>query len=411
MQTSPTPTLTPKTVVSDESHRATPKRPGGSPLRILHILNRLERGGTELIVLKLILGLSEGPFEHRLASLRGMDPGLANEPLPGGELLSPGKEKSGFQFLLFRLARLMRAYRPHIVHSRNWGAIEAIPAARLAQVPVAIHSEHGYELDMLVGLPKRRRVLWRAAHAMADAVFAVSRELRDYHACQAWLSPERIRVIYNGVDTQRFSPRPDARASLRRRFRLPENRFIVGTVGRMVPIKDHPTLLRATEILARHRTDVHALLVGSGPELERNQQLVRGSPDLAGRVTFIGASEEVPELLNTMDAFALPSVFEGLSNTLLEAMATGLPVIATGVGGNTEVIEENRSGWLFRPRDAETLASRLGLLASQEDLRRQYGAASRVRAVERFSLRRMLEDYSHLYLELAARRGIKVWGQ
>jgi sugar transferase (PEP-CTERM/EpsH1 system associated) len=377
------------------------------PLRVLHVLNRLDRGGTELIVLELINGLSEISFEHRLASLRGSDPALQNVMLPGGQLLLAG-EAHGFQFPLFRLARMMRTYRPHIVHSRNWGTIEAIPAARLAGVPIAIHSEHGYELDMLAGLPVRRRIFRRAAYGMADAVFAVSRELRDYHAKQAWISSERIRVICNGVDTKRFCPNPELRAGLRKRFGLPQDRFIVGTVGRMVPIKDHGILLRAVDSLVQRGVDAHALLVGSGPELERTQRLADASPGLTGRVTFVGASEEVPELLNTMDVFALPSISEGMSNTLLEAMATGLPVIATAVGGNTEVIDHEKSGWLIRPRDHESLASLLTRLASREDLRQIYGAAARKRIVECFSLDRMLSNYTQLYLGLAARRGVKV---
>jgi sugar transferase (PEP-CTERM/EpsH1 system associated) len=398
-------TSTPKTVVADGRHLTARVQPGGGPLRILHILDRLGVGGTELVVLKLIRGLSPSRFEHRLGSLRGMEPVLENVALPGGELLSAGDGSYGFQFPVFRLAEMMRAYRPHIVHSRNWGAIEAIPAALLARIPVVIHSEHGYELDMLTGLPKRRRIFRRAAYAMADAVVTVTRELRDYHARQAWLSPERIRVIYNGVDTQTFFPRPEARVILRKRFGLPEQRFIVGTVGRMVPIKDHPTLLRAVEILTQRGIDAHALLVGSGPERERNEQFVKASSVLEGRVTFTGLSQEIPELLNTMDAFALPSISEGMSNTLLEAMATGLPLLATGVGGNTEVIEPERMGWLFQPRDAGALAARIALLASRENLRRDFAAAARARAVERFSLNRMLEDYTDLYLEFAERRG------
>jgi sugar transferase (PEP-CTERM/EpsH1 system associated) len=389
-------------------HVAAIHKPMESPLRILHIVNRLDKGGTELVVLKMIRGLGDARFEHRLASLRGIDPRLEGVPLPGGKLLSVGKIKTGLQFPLFDLVNLMRAYQPHIVHSRNWGAIESIPAARLARVPVAIHSEHGYELEMLAGLPMRRRIFRRAAYQMADAVFAVTRELRDYHARQSWVAPERIRVIYNGVDTVRFSARPDMRARLRKRLCLPENRFVVGTVARMVPIKDHPTLLRATALLLTRGLDAHALLVGSGPELQNNQQLVSASSELKGRVTFVGDSDEVPELLNAMYAFVLTSISEGMSNTLLEAMAMSLPVIATRVGGNTEVVEDDRSGWLFVPRDVEALASRLALLASREDLRRQYGAAARQRVVERFSLDGMLRDYSGLYSELAARRGILV---
>jgi sugar transferase (PEP-CTERM/EpsH1 system associated) len=397
-----------KTEPPNDRDQVPPIRRVAGPLRILHILNRLDKGGTELAILKLMAGLNDGQFEHRLASLRGMDLQLESIPLPGGSLLAAGETESGFQFPLFRLASLMRAYRPHIVHSRNWGAIEAIPAARLARVPVAIHSEHGYELDMLAGLPRRRRIFRRAVYEMADAVFAVTNELRDYHARQAWVSSHRIRVIYNGVDTHRFSPRPDLRVFLRRKFCLPENRFLVGTVGRMVPIKDHPTLLRAVETLISSGIDAHALLVGSGPESNNNQLLVKSSQKLNGRVTFVGDSNEVPELLNTMDAFAVTSISEGMSNTLLEAMSVGLPVIATSVGGNTEVIEAIHSGWLFSPRDAETLASRLALLASSPELREQYGAASRQRVVEHFTLDRMLDSYRALYLELAERRKIRV---
>jgi sugar transferase (PEP-CTERM/EpsH1 system associated) len=391
------------------SHRtlgSTPAQGSAGQLRVLHILNRLDQGGTELIALKVIDGLNKNIFEHRLATLRGFDPLLRDLPIPGGQLLNTGDASAGFQFPLFRLARLMRAYRPHIVHSRNWGAIEAIPAARLARVPVAIHSEHGYELEMLAGLPNRRRLFRRAAYAMADAVFTVTCELRDYHAKQAWISPERIEVIYNGVDTKRFSPCPESRMVLRRKFDLPQNRFIVGTVGRMVPIKDHATLLRAVDLLVQRGVDAHGLLVGSGPELERTKEMVNKYPGLASRVSFLGASEEVPELLNTMDVFALPSISEGMSNTLLEAMSTGLPVIATGVGGNKEVIDDGKSGWLIRPRDPEALASLLNHLASEDNLRRNYGAAARARVVERFSLQRMLNDYTQLYLGLAARRDI-----
>jgi glycosyltransferase involved in cell wall biosynthesis len=160
--------------------------------------------------------------------------------------------------------------------------------------------------------------------------------------------------------------------------------------------------------LLAHGIDAQAVLVGSGPQFENNQQLESASPELKGRVTFVGDCDGVPELLNTLDVFALPSISEGTSNTLLEAMAVGLPVIATSVGGNTEIIEEGRFGWLFGPRDAQALASRLELLASQEGLRRRYGEAARQRIVERFSLESMLENYSRLYLDLVARRGINM---
>ncbi len=376
-------------------------------LRVMHVINRLDTGGTEYGILKVIAGLDNETFEHRLCTTRGFDPGLANAQRLDGKLLVAGQPGGAErQFLLFRLARIMRAYRPHIVHSRNWGAIEAIPAARLARVPVAIHSEHGYEVEILAGLPRRQRLLRRVTYAMADAVFTVTSDLRSYHARQAWVSDEQIRVIPNGVDTRRFAPRPEQRRDARERLGLPANSFVIGTVGRMVPIKDHPTLLRAAELLAGRGVDACIVLAGSGPELARNQQWVESSATLAGRVRFLGGCDNIPDVLNALDVFVLPSLREGMSNTLLEAMASGLPVVATRVGGNPELVDDDSSGWLFSPGDAAGLAVRLERLAHDAELRRRFGAAARERAVAQFSLERMVTNYRKLYLELAGRRGI-----
>lgn len=377
-----------------------------SPLRVLHVIDRLGMGGTEYAMVRVIEGLNGGAFEHRICTVRGVDSAFEGAPHLQGEVYVAGRPKAGYQFLVGRFARIMRACRPHVVHSRNWGAIEAIPAARLAGVPLAIHSEHGYELDMLAGLPARRRLFRRAAYAMADAIFTVTEELRSYHARQAWMPAERIRVLHNGVDTVRFSPRPERRNDIRQRLGVPKDSFAVGTIGRMVKIKDQQTLLKAAEILATRGVPVYVLLGGSGPELASLEDFAASSPALAGRVAFLGGVANVPELLNAMDAFVLPSISEGMSNTVLEAMASGLPVVATRVGGNPELVEENRSGWLFKPGDVADLAAKLERLAADLDLSHGLGAAARERAVSRFGLDAMISRYRDLYLEMASRRGI-----
>ena len=315
-----------------------------------------------------------------------------------------GSSDLKLQFPLFRLVRIMRQYRPHIVHTRNWGAIEAVAAAKLAGVPVVVHSEHGYEVDMFAGLPMRRRLFRRAAYAMTDAIFAVTRELRDFHARQAWIRPELMGVMYNGVDTQRFAPCKETRAAMRKELGLPEESFVVGTVGRLVSIKDHQTLMKAAALLLGSGIDVRVLLVGSGPEREKLQSLATDA--LEGRVSFAGDSKRVLGMLNAMDVFVLPSLNEGMSNTLLEAMACGLPVLATNVGGNPEIIENNINGCLFAPGDIERLANKLKLLARDPPLIHQLGTAARNRAIESFSLSRMLETYRSFYLHLAARRQV-----
>src|SRR5229473_1074369 len=372
-----------------------------SRLRVLHVISYMGRGGAEMGILKLIAGLGE-EFEQRICTTRGFDADFVRSSFSEGKMYVAGSSDLKLQFPLFRLVRIMRQYRPHIVHTRNWGAIEAVAAAKLAGVPVVVHSEHGYEVDMFAGLPMRRRIFRRAAYGMADAIFAVTRELRNFHAQQAWIQPERMGVMFNGVDTQRFAPCCESRIAMRKELGLPEKSFVVGAVGRLVPIKDHQTLLKAAALLSKSGIDVHVLLVGSGPERAKLKALAAEA--LEGRVCFAGDSSRVPELLNAIDVFAQPSLGEGMSNTLLEAMACGLPVLATNVGGNPEIIENNLNGCLFTPGDAEWLADRLKLLARDPAIVHQLGTAARNRAMESFSLSRMLETYRSFYLELAARR-------
>jgi sugar transferase (PEP-CTERM/EpsH1 system associated) len=375
----------------------------GNRLRVLHVISYLGRGGAEMGILKLIAGLGE-KFEQRICTTRGYDANFVQSHFSEQKMHTAGRPDFKLQFPMFRLARIMREYRPHIVHTRNWGAIEAVAAARLAGVPVVIHSEHGYEIDMFEGLPMRRRLFRRTAYAMADAIFAVTRELRDFHARQAWIRPERMGVMYNGVDTKRFAPSTESRVAMRKELGLPSDSFLVGAVGRLVPIKDHQTLLKAAALVSKNGIDVRVLLVGSGPERQRLQTLSTNT--LEGRVCFAGDSSRVPELLNAMDVFVLPSLNEGMSNTLLEAMACGLPALATNVGGNPEIVEDNINGCLFMPGDTTWLAEKLTFLARNPALIHQLGTAARNHAIESFSLSRMLESYRSFYLDLAARRQV-----
>lgn len=374
-------------------------------LRIMHVVNCLGRGGTEFGILKLIEGLDAEEFEHRLCITRKFDSDFVRDYHLDRLLSDAAGAGDGFQFPLFRLIRIFQRNKPHIVHTRNWGALEAVVAARLAGVPVVIHSEHGYEVENIRGLPLRQRMFRRFAYGLADRIFAVTKELRDYHAAQAWTEPERIGVLYNGVDTSKFYPCAETRERVRRDLALPSGRIVLGSVGRMVPIKDYGTLLEAAKLLLKQGADVHVLLVGKGPELGALQAQARSL--LPGRVTFTGASDRVPELLNAMDIFVLCSLGEGMSNTLLEAMSTGLPIVATRLGGNTEVIGVENSEWLFTPGDRRELTDRIVRLIS-EGVSRHSITSSRGRAVTEFSLDAMQQRYRDLYTKAAEERGVRI---
>lgn len=374
-------------------------------LRIMHVLACLGNGGTEFGILKLIEGLDPDRFEHRICVTRQYDNEFVKAHRLGEVLFSASGTRRGLQFPMFRLRKLFSQYRPHVVHTRNWGGLEAVLAARCTSVPAVVHSEHGYETMNMAGAPLRQRAFRRVAYSMANQVFTVTAELRDHHARQSWINPDSISVIHNGVDTVRYAPSEDSRELARVDFGIPRHRLVLGSVGRLVAIKDYGTLLRAAELLVTRGVDLHVLLVGLGPESERLKQQASNSQALRDRTTFAGTPERVPQLLNAMDVFILPSLKEGMSNTLLEAMATGLPLIATRVGGNPEVIGEESSEWLFAPGDCQGLAERVWRFAKNPEARVRISAANRERAVTRFSLGRMIEAYTDLYVRVATESG------
>jgi sugar transferase (PEP-CTERM/EpsH1 system associated) len=404
----PTTTSTAPSELSDVEDLAVPRRADKSRLRVLHVVNRLDLGGTESGILKVMAGLGNSEFSHAVCTARGHNPTFAAERAFGDCIFDASELSSKSRFLVHSFAKIMRHFRPHIVHSRNWGAIEAVFAARWAGVPVAIHSEHGYELDILHGLPMRRRLLRRAAYACADAVFTVSSDLRAYHARQAWISPQRLRVLANGVDSERFAPSQHKREALRVSLGLSPSTLLIGTVGRLVAIKGHASLLDAIDPLVRRGIDLSLILVGDGPELDRLRAKAAASVHLAPRVHFLGASKDVSGALNGMDVFALPSISEGMSNTLLEAMSTGLPVVATRVGGNPELVADGVSGLLSEVGNTAELTAQLESLALNSELRHRLGAAARAAILADYRLDLMLDRYRNLYKELAARRGLTV---
>jgi glycosyltransferase involved in cell wall biosynthesis len=213
-------------------------------------------------------------------------------------------------------------------------------------------------------------------------------------------------LIRNGVDVQRFAPDCEVRARVRRQLGLSSDAIVIGSVGRLTQLKDFPTLLRAVETLLERGEECTLLLVGSGPEEDALRKQAAASRLLRDRIIFTGVSKEVSSLVKAMDVFALPSICEGMSYTLVEAMATGLPVVASRIGGNTELIEDHATGYLCTPSAAGELADRLQELIKNPERRRAFGEAARKRAEENFSLERMLAEYRDLYLGLARKRGL-----
>lgn len=370
-----------------------------SKIRILHVVHSLGTGGTETGVRKLLLGLDQDVFEQTVCTVLA---GPATDRQTGAHVVSLGRSRGNVGFLLPDFYRVFRRERPHVVHARNWGTVESVPAARLARVPGVIYSEHGLDVHSVSRQPWRRNAFRRLCFWWADRVFAVSEGLRDYFTPQLPILGGRLLVVPNGVDTELFRPVPETREEMRRELALAPDLFVVGTVSRLDPVKDHRTLLRAAELLLLQGCALRVLVVGNGPERAALEGEVQASSLLRERVVFVGERGDVPRWLQCFDAFVLPSLAEGMSNTLLEAMASGIAPVASRVGGNPEVIEEGRSGLLFDAGDANALAACLKILALNRDTRCRLGTGARQRVQSCFDLREMLENYTELYESVLA---------
>lgn len=365
----------------------------------MHVIDSLGTGGTEEGIRKVLSGLDKAVFEQTVCTVM---PTKTSETTGGARVVSVFKPQGRRQMLIGRFRRVFELERPHIVHSRNWGAIEAIVAARLGGVRGVVHSEHGLEASTYLGQPLRRNTIRRFSFAWTDRVFTVSRALRTYYARQLRIAEERIGVIPNGVDTDHFRPRPETRLAVSERWRTSPSTIVIGTVGRLDPIKDHHTLLKAVDLLLAMGFDVHLVIVGEGPEREALQANMQTRKSCVAKVTFVGETSNVVSYLNSFDIFVLPSLAEGMSNALLEAMSSGIACVASRVGGNAELIEEGLSGLLFDAGDAKALADRLKVLALNPQYRRNLGENARKRVEQSFSLHRMMHNYTCLYTDLVA---------
>ncbi|MFI5103404.1 MAG: glycosyltransferase [Terriglobales bacterium] len=370
-------------------------------LRIIHVLHRMGAGGTELALRRVVAGLDPESFENIICTVA---------PIPEAERTAGARyislERSGRKTgsLVADLARVFLRERPDVVHSRNWGAIEAVVAAKLARVPRIIHSEHGRDINTMNGDPLRRRMFRRFCYTLADEVFAVSRELREHYAAQVGVPVSKFGLIPNGVDTGRFQPNPEVRTSLRERLKIANDVVLAGTVGRLDPVKDHATFVEAAEQLVTSGARLHFVIVGGGPEHDALRSRIDSSPALRKRFILAGEAERPEDWLNAFDIFVLPSLSEGMSNTVLEAMATALPCVVTAVGANPDLVEDGHTGFLVEARDADTLADRMLELAADPQLRSTFGRRGRLKVETQFSLPRMIANYTRLYTTHATHR-------
>lgn len=377
-------------------------------MRVVSFVPRLGFGGTERQVVGLARCFDPERFELRFgfldpAALHETDEAVTRWPLsayPISTFLGPGAVRQ-----MWRFARDLRRIRPHVLHSYNFYAnVFSIPAARVAGVPCVVASVR----DMGVYMTPMQRRVHRQVCRLADRV-AVNAEAIGSWMTSSGFPRERIRVIRNGLDLpERIGP--SEVWELKGELGIPPSAQVVTMAARINPKKGIEDLLTAAVQVVQQTPETWFVIIGDVVLQDRNQDhiylerlrtIVR-ELGIADRVIFTGYRRDVERVLQMSDVSVLPSWSEGLPNSVLEAMALGMPVVATRVGGIPELIEDGRTGFLVEPRDAPGLARALVAVLSDRLLARRLGEAARAQVQNKFSFHKMFRETEALYREVLA---------
>ena len=345
----------------------------------MHILLSLEYGGAERVAVNLVNQLHGNGFECFLCLCDKEGPLLRH--LSRDVSVEVAGRKQGIDFVLpFKLKTIMRRFRPDIVHMHNSTALfYGVVAAKLAGIQKLILTQHGTSQQH-----SKMHIVIKMLSPYIKKAVAVSENSYWYCRKMYGLNNGRLKIIMNGIEENLYKEDRGKREEVRKRLGIKEE-FIIGHIARLSEEKDQSTLLYAFAEVAAKIEKVKLIIVGEGP-LRNTLHSIVYSLRLEDKVIFVGGQDDIASFLNIFDLFVLSSVREGTSLTLLEAMAAGVPVVATNVGGNSKVVLDNKTGMLVPPKNPNILAEKIMYLLNSSPVRRSFAEAARERVVKEFSI-------------------------
>jgi L-malate glycosyltransferase len=373
-------------------------------IKVLKFLNHFNIGGTERQFVHVANGLDPSRFEVEIACFDYVGPLLQvlRRDVPVHLYSAKGSFYNRHSLRSqWRLAKDIRTRRIDIVHAYGWYPnVFAIPPARLSLRPRIIASVRDVGAYMT---PLKVRAL-KLSCSLSDCVLVNSRAGRDWLLAQG-VREEKIEVIRNGICVPALTggKREQGRGSIRKEFGITENVPICACIGRVVSGKGIDFYLRAARILADENKDVRFLMIGAlsaEQNYKSEMEVLARELNLDGRVFFTGQRENVGEILHEIDIVVHPSLTEGLSNVILEAMAMAVPVVATRVGGNPELVQHEKTGLLVAPEDALETARSIARLLDNPAIARAFGEAGRQQVIQEFSIDHMMRQTEELYMRL-----------
>ncbi len=375
------------------------------PPLIAHVIFSLGVGGLENGVVNLINTMPEEKYRHTIICIKNSTDFCQRIKKQNVAIYELHK-KEGHDFGAYlRMYRLLKQIKPAIVHTRNLAAIEYQVPAWLAGVKHRIHGEHGWDVFDPDGNNKKYQQLRRFLSPLIDKFIPLSQHLEDYLRDKVGISSEKIVRICNGVDTEKFYP-VSQKTSLPDCDLLFNSEFIyIGSVGRMHGVKDQLTLVRAfIRLLEKQpelKANVRLIIIGDGPLRDQAIRLLE-SKAVAELAWLPGQRNDIADIMRRLDIFVLPSKAEGISNTILEAMATGLPIVATRVGGNPELIDEGQTGLLVEKENNEAMANALLDYVNDPVKRQRHGQQALEKVQKQYSLQVMVDNYAAVYDAVSA---------
>ncbi|MDD5579528.1 MAG: TIGR03088 family PEP-CTERM/XrtA system glycosyltransferase [Methylobacter sp.] len=371
-----------------------------SPL-IVHIIYRLGIGGLENGLVNLINNMPKDAYRHAIISLKSSTDFQDRLIRSDVEIYQLNKKEGQDWGSFIHLYKLLKQIKPAIVHTRNLATIEYQIPAWLAGVKHRVHGEHGWDVFDPEGENIKYQWVRRIIKPLIHQYIPLSKHLESYLTEKIKVSPQKITRICNGVDTSIFYPLQGNKTPLSGCSCLfTQDDLVIGTVGRMHGVKDQLTLVKAfiytCEQQPTLKSRLKLIIVGDGP-LRRKAIHLLEENQLMDNAWLPGKRSDVAEIMRRLDLFILPSLAEGISNTILEAMATGLPVIATNVGGNPELVEDGKTGRLTPAGDPVAMAEKILDYVSNEEKRRRHGQHAEQQVLQRFSLAAMVDHYKSVY--------------
>lgn len=352
-------------------------------------MHSLGTGGLEKGIATIVNHHSK-EFRHTIISLSGA--GESARLISGStKTIFMNKKEGNSLLFILKLANILKKESPDIVHTRNWSGMDGIVAARIAGIKGIIHGEHGWDMLDPYGTSLKRQYIRRFLSRFVNEYTCVSIQLADWLHEHVKIK-KKINQIYNGIDNRQFKPVDlSMRAELREKIGLSKDGFVIGTAGRLDTIKNHLLLINAFGVFKTKMGNSYLVIAGDGPERGRLEK--KGNEN----ILLLGNRSDIDLIIKCLDVFVLPSWNEGISNTILESMSCGVPVIASDVGGNPELIDHGMNGFLFNPSVQSELAGLLVTYAQNPGLAAQHGRTGRQKAVSDFSVDLMVKGYEAVY--------------